>query len=96
MTYLFVGGSDALMIQSPISKSYIGSKDISENQKRMFAIMSKQAGDEIQIHDSNHDNDPDYEDSLPDLRISMQHKEDINLTNALLRNLHKPKNLSFV
>ena len=54
------------------------SKDISENQKKLFKVLQKQAGSEIHIFDMNQPNVEEWRENLADMRLSIV-AQDINL-----------------
>ena len=45
-------------------------KDISENQKKLFKVLQKQAGSEIQIFDTNQPNVEEWRENLVDMRLN--------------------------
>ena len=60
--------SDALVAQ----KSHSHQKDVSENQKKLFAAMQKKSGSEIQIYDMSQQDPEAWREDLPDLRLAIQ------------------------
>ena len=62
-------------------------KDISANQRKLFAAMQKKTGDEIKIYDTNHINDPEWLENLEDIKLNGTGKDDVNI----MRNFHTAK-----
>ena len=60
--------SDSLVAQ----KSHSHQKDVSENQKKLFAAMQKKSGSEIQIYDMSQQDPEAWREDLPDLRLAIQ------------------------
>ena len=60
--------SDSLVAQ----KSHSHQKDVSENQKKLFAAMQKKSGSEIQIYDMAQKDPEAWREDLPDLRLAIQ------------------------
>ena len=60
----------------------VKSKDISENQRKLYAHNQKSKGSEIRIYDMNHAFDKEYNENQQDLRLTSL-KSQINLNSKI-------------
>lgn len=62
----------------------VKAKDISENQRKLYAHNQKSKGSEIRIYDMNHAMDREYNENQQDLRLTSI-KAEINLNSKVIK-----------